>query len=60
MRTESMRERQMNVRLSPEEAERLDALAERYGLSGPNVVRMLIKRESDAVGITPKAKRAKR
>ncbi len=64
MQADTMRETQMNVRLTADEAARVAAVAEHYGLSGPNLVRMLIKREADALGITAKTagapKRGKR
>jgi hypothetical protein len=47
MQTDTMRERQLNIRLSPEEGERLDLVAKHYGLNGPGVLRMLVKREHD-------------
>lgn len=46
-----MRERQMNVRLSPEEAARFDAVAAHYGLNPQGLIRMLVKREADSLGI---------
>ena len=45
----SMREKQLNIRLSPEEAERLDAVAAHYSLSAAAVLRMLVKREHDGL-----------
>ncbi|HKY39246.1 MAG TPA: hypothetical protein VJN18_25085 [Polyangiaceae bacterium] len=45
----TMREKQLNVRLSPEEAARLEAVAEHYSLSAAAVLRMLVKREHDAL-----------
>ena len=44
---EVVREKQLNVRLSPDELERLERVASHYGLSGPNVLRMLLKREDE-------------
>ncbi len=50
------RDRQFNMRLSADEAHRLDALAGHYGLNAANLLRMLLKKEADAIGIgTPKA-----
>jgi hypothetical protein len=43
------RERVFTVRLSPAESERLDRLAEHYGLTAAGLLRFLLKRESDAV-----------
>lgn len=45
--SELVREKQLNVRLSPPEAERLERVSAHYGLSGPNVLRMLLKREDE-------------
>jgi len=45
----SMREKQLNIRLSPEEAARLEAVAEHYSLSAAAVLRMLVKREHDSL-----------
>ncbi len=48
MTTEALvREKQLNVRLSPAELERLERVASHYGVSGPNVLRMLLKREDE-------------
>ncbi|MBN1607488.1 MAG: hypothetical protein JW940_12695 [Polyangiaceae bacterium] len=64
-----MRERLFTMRMSTEESERLDRLAEHFGLNGAGVIRMLLKREDDSVRAVqpvpqvqpPKArKRAKR
>jgi predicted DNA-binding protein len=49
-----IRERQRLIRLSPEEDTRLDALAEHYGLNPAAVIRMLIKRDFDALGLAPR------
>ncbi|MFO0658888.1 MAG: hypothetical protein U0165_03505 [Polyangiaceae bacterium] len=43
----AMREKMFNMRLSVEEAERLERVAKHYGLNGSGVIRMLIKREAD-------------
>jgi len=45
----SMREKQLNIRLSPEEAARLEEVAEHYSLSAAAVLRMLVKREHDLI-----------
>ena len=42
------RARQINVRLSDAEEDRLVLLAEHYGLTAASVIRMLLKREADA------------
>lgn len=44
---QTMREKMFNMRLSAEEAERLDRVAKHYGLNVSGVVRMLVKREDD-------------
>lgn len=38
-----------NMRVSPEERARLDALAEHYGVTGADVVRILLKERYDAL-----------
>jgi hypothetical protein len=38
------------MRMSDDEAERLDAVAKKYGLNAAGVLRMLVKREYDALG----------
>ncbi len=48
---EMARDRQFNMRLSEDELRRLDAIATHYGINAANVLRMLIKREADALGI---------
>ncbi|MEO7032742.1 MAG: hypothetical protein ABI548_02840 [Polyangiaceae bacterium] len=52
----SMREKQLNIRLSPEEAARLEAIAEHYSLSAAAVLRMLVKREHDTLVETRESK----
>ena len=49
MDEESVRERQINLRLSEEEAERLEVLSAHYGLNPPNLLRFLLKKESDSL-----------
>jgi len=46
---ESMRERQLNIRLSEEEAARLERVANHYGLNAAGVLRMLVKRAHDSL-----------
>jgi hypothetical protein len=41
--------RQFNLRLSEEEAARLEVVAQYYGLTVPAAMRMLIKREFDSI-----------
>lgn len=50
-----MRERQFNVRMSDEEAKRLEALARHYGLNGAGVFRMLLTLEHNRIN-APKRK----
>ena len=51
MQTDPMRERLFNVRLSEEEAARLDVVSKHYGLNAASTIRFLLKREVDALGI---------
>jgi hypothetical protein len=44
-----VRERQLNIRLSDEEAERLEFVCKHYGLNGANLFRMLLRRAEEAV-----------
>lgn len=66
MNSTQVRETQLNVRLSDEERERLERVASHYGLSGPNVLRMLLKRDAErlerdgAIAPAPAAKPRKR
>jgi predicted DNA-binding protein len=55
---EDMREKQLNIRLNEEETARVEALAKHYGLGEAALVRMLLKREADAVLPDPAAVRA--
>lgn len=45
----SVRERQLNIRLSEDEAERLEFVCKHYGLNGANLFRMLLRRAEEAV-----------
>ena len=55
---DEMRERQLNIRLSPDEAARVDALASHYGLNPANLMRLLIKQASDTLSApVPEARR---
>lgn len=47
------REKLFNMRMSAEEWDRLEFLATHYGLNAAGVLRMLIKREVDALGVPP-------
>ena len=40
-----MREKQLNIRLNPEEAKRVARLAKHYGLNASGLIRMLLKNE---------------
>src|ERR1019366_8530544 len=51
-----VREKQINVRLNPEEVERLERVARHYGLSGPNTLRLLLKREDDTLPSVDRAR----
>ena len=44
-----MRDTQLNLRLSPDERERFDRVAEHYGVNMANMIRMLVKREEAAI-----------
>ena len=50
------RDRLMTIRMSADERARLDALAAHLGVPASNVVRMLVKRESDAIGYAAKTR----
>lgn len=47
------RDKQFNMRLSADEVHRLDGLAAHYGLNAANLLRMLLKKEADTLGIVP-------
>lgn len=50
------------MRMSETERTRLELLAEHYGLTSTDVVRMLVKRDADALGLEvpqPKARASK-
>lgn len=53
MHVGTMREQQVNIRLSDEEAERAHAVASHYGLNLANLFRMLVKEKATALGIKP-------
>jgi hypothetical protein len=44
-----LNERQLNIRLAPDDAARVDALAAHYGIKPASLMRLLIKRASDAL-----------
>jgi predicted DNA-binding protein len=45
----AVREKQLNIRLSDEEGDRLEAVCRHYGLNGANLFRMLLTREATAI-----------
>lgn len=49
MTTEVMRKKQFNIRLSQEEETRLNRVSAHWGVSPTSVLRMLLKREDDAI-----------
>lgn len=51
MQAEVIRLAQLNVRLSPEEMDRAKRLAEHYGVTPANVVRMLLKERARELGL---------
>ena len=44
-----VREKLFTIRMNDEETERMEMLARHFGLSAAGVVRMLLKREADAI-----------
>jgi len=46
--TAEMRERLFTMRMSEEEASRLDAVSKHYALNAAGAIRMLVKREYDS------------
>ena len=54
------RDKLFNLRVSFDEWERFEALAKHYGLSVAQVLRMLAKRDADALGIIVEAKSSKK
>ena len=53
MQTGSVRERMFTMRMSKEESDRLDALAEHFGLNAVGVLRLLMKEKTRELGIEP-------
>ena len=51
MQADVIRLAQLNVRLSPEEMERAKRLAEHYGVTPANVVRLLLKERARELGL---------
>jgi hypothetical protein len=56
--TAVMRERLFTMRMSEEEHARLDGVSKHYGLNAAGTIRMLVKREHDALGEARPAKAA--
>ena len=52
-----VKDTQVNFRFGEEDIDRLEALAEHYEMSQAQVVRMLIKRDADVLGVGRKKKR---
>ena len=46
---DTVREKQLNIRLSEEESTRLERVAEHFGLNAAGVIRMLLKRADDEI-----------
>lgn len=57
---EVAREKLFTMRMSNDEWARFEAVAAHYSLNVASVMRMLAKREADALGLTPSAKPAKK
>jgi len=57
MQTDAMRERLFTMRMSADESERLEAVSKHYALNAASLIRMLVKREADTLGLVtvPKA-----
>jgi len=51
MQAEVMREKTFNIRMSAEESARMEAVSAHYALNAASLIRMLIKREADSLGI---------
>jgi len=49
MNTAPVREKQVNIRLNDEEADRLEFVCRHYGLNGANLFRMFLTREETAI-----------
>ncbi len=50
-----IRERQLGIRLTPEESARLERVAKHYGVTRADLLRMLVKREDDRIVVEKKA-----
>lgn len=53
MQAVDMRETQLNIRLSDEEAERFKRVADHYGLNVAGTIRMLFKEKARDLGFEP-------
>jgi antitoxin component of RelBE/YafQ-DinJ toxin-antitoxin module len=53
-----MRKHVFTVRISAEESARLAAVSTHYGLNASNTIRLIIKREADALLPTPRPTRS--
>ena len=51
VQTDDMRERMFTMRLSKEESDRLDALAEHFGINAVGIIRMLLKEKARELGM---------
>lgn len=49
MKRRLVRDRQINLRVSDEEVKRIRLIADHYEISVSSVLRMLVKREADAI-----------
>lgn len=54
MQTEVIREKQLNLKLTQEELDRLQALADHHSLSPQSVIRMLLKHAYDQLATPAK------
>jgi transposase len=59
MHTDPVRAKTFNIRFSDEEWTRLDAIASHYGITAAAVIRMLLKREEQALGLATPPKPAR-
>jgi hypothetical protein len=53
MNLATVREKQLNVRLTPEESDRFDRVAAHFGLSPAALVRMLVIEKARQLGLEP-------
>ena len=57
MLTNDMREHQISLRFNAEEWERAERVAKAHGLNVQNMIRVLLKREDDAIGAAADTKK---